>query len=217
MSDSSEYVDDLAEEIIEKEKEKEESEEEYDISDTSDMPVPPAAKALVFIDFDNTMTINNMWELTDGTSDPTILNDVNFVKTIFGNEEYIARFREFWEELNSIPNLEVIIVSKSWKKMISRMLEALDLPKPTGGIADSDMLSAFKNRKDLYIKHYMEMKKIPNAIFIDNSFEERRAAKETFKEILKDIQVCCDDLINGLTPTHTREILEWAKKVLGKD
>jgi hypothetical protein len=168
-----------------------------------------AVKAILFIDFELTMTVGNGWYFSRIFMSTKLLDDAIMLQ-IFGSEKYIRRLRKFWRDLHAIPGLEVQILSGCLERLLFAILDRLDLePKPRKSIG-KETLKRMKCDKPAYVKQEIAQRNVQYVFFVDDKFSER----EEMQRRVKQVEVCCDSLYSGLTDELAEEILAMIRRRL---
>lgn len=166
-------------------------------------------QAILFLDFDQTITVNHLWHNTDGKNDPSLLTDEMITK-IFGSQERIAQFKKFWAELNSINGLEIQVLSKSWENMIRAAFQRINLAPLPSKITGTDTLQRLEINKSQFVLQEQRQRDISIIFFADDTPQER----QEMQKLLPGAFVCCSDLHNGLTEKHMQYILKQIRSIM---
>jgi hypothetical protein len=189
-------------------------------------------KAILFIDFDQTITQGHMSKLTGqkvaNIYDKKDIDDAlnKHMPKIFTNKEYIAQLQQFWTELHNIKGLKVQILSKGLEHMIEAVLENIGLtPKPEI-VGWRQLFGLYQGKKDKYIQEKLKQKPVPFVFFVDDTQTERKdveALKQKNPET--EFVICCDEWnvkpgvkeLTGLTASIIDKILKTIRDKLGPE
>lgn len=172
-------------------------------------PIKTCAKAILFIDFETTITVSNAWYLSRVMLSPKLLDD-EIMLQIFGSEKYIRHLRRFWCELNKIPGLEVQILSSGIEKFIKAIFKKLDLDPPPAKFVGDKTLKRKGFDKPAYVRHEISQSNPQYVFFVDDKESEREKMLHGVKEAI----VFCSDIYAGITEDVAEEILEMIKSRL---
>jgi hypothetical protein len=172
-------------------------------------------RAILFLDFDQTLTVNSMWALTkNGVNNIHLLNAVKIAE-IFGTAEHIARIRQFLATVQAVPHLLVEIISNSWEQMITFALILIGVvERPI--IIGRETIMNYRGKKSEYVATELVERNLSAVIYVDDNSNEREAMRKKLADMVPPptLRLCCDGLKNGLSQENIDAILRDVAELL---